>query len=132
VTARRSIDAFGPLETQAFWAMMRFQAGAVAHLNRDDMPEDMREARDGTYRLSFICPACDAEHRVEGDFVNMAMASQVLLLQGTKSVAIEPLAYALAMDAEEANHMVETQKPEDGAVINHAIDRIFAGGGKKP
>jgi len=123
----RSIDAFGPDETEAFWRMMKVQAAVINPMPREVMPPDMRQALEGRYRLSFVCPACSAEHRVEGGFVDMAMATQVLLLQGIQSIAIEPLAYALAMDVEEADHILETAKPGDDATINHALDAIFKG-----
>lgn len=115
----------GP-ETEAFWYMVATAEAAVEGLQRTgaEPPERFKQVMRGRYRLSYLCGHCPDEHRVEGTWPQICSGFQLLLLQGSKSVLVETLEYALACDAEEADAMVEAA-PEDGASINQRLHDTF-------
>jgi len=120
----------GP-ETEAFWAMIAHCEVAIQALEvRDEEPPPaIAEALKGTYRLSYLCNHCEDIHRVNGSYTEVSTATQVLILQGARSVLVEPLAYALECDAQEADDALEEQglNPNLNAKLH---EQFFSG--KKP
>lgn len=120
----------GP-ETAAFWHMVAHNVALiqVAEASGKPPPPPIQKAIDQPYRLSYICQHCDSIHRVEGDYEQVSMAVQVLLLQGAKSVQVDTLEHALVMDAEDADEMVADPAPGSGAErINHQLQEQFFSG----
>lgn len=114
-------------ETEAFWRMITAAEMAVEALQRSEQepPERFKRVIRGRYRLSYLCHACNDEHRVEGDWPQVCSGFQILLLQGARSVTVETIEFALIADAAEADEIVAEAPPEHGAAINAKLQRDF-------
>lgn len=124
----RVVEWFTDEEAPRFWQEVRevtaqhgvmqslVQAGAL------EMPETLRQILDQPYRLSWLCDQCEKEHRIRGSFHEVLLGVQLLVLHGARSVLIEPEAWAVQMDADEAH---EEPLPE-GPDVHGVADRLAA------
>lgn len=110
---------------QMFWSSIRADYNDLGLMDAGILPvhPDVEKNVKNGFRLTFFCNDCPDKHSVHGDYSDIGMAVQVLLLRGIKSVTIEETHFAAERDAAKAEAMI---------AVGNVPDLLSQVLGKKP
>lgn len=93
------------IEEDMFWRMVEMQMHQFALMEAGIIPTppEVVERAKARYRVTYICGSCDNEHRIEGNWQQVGLGVQGLIMGGNQSVTIETLPYAMQRDVDEAD-----------------------------
>lgn len=110
---------------QMFWDNIRRDYNDLGLMDAGIIPmhPDVEKNVKNGFRLTFFCLDCPDKHSVHGDYQDIGMAVQVLVLRGIKSVTIEETHFAAERDAAKAEAMI---------AVGNVPDLLSQVLGKKP
>lgn len=122
---RRKVKTMPDLNTEQKWLYhlnMEYQMGLGAH------QELIQNNTGGTFVLSWVCPACDNEHRVCGDWTQVITAQQQLLSMGMAvATAIMEVEVSAKLEMREAERTMAEQgealHPSTSELLNKIFDK---------
>lgn len=121
-----TIDDAGRNESESEWLYnLNVTYSRTAHLHTDEIEANT----SGPFRLSWVCPACDREHRIHGSWVQVITAQQQILAMGM-AVATAVMSVEVA-DKLEAAEVERVLREEGGCnAVDEKLTQIFRGEAK--